>query len=188
VSERSSGRRALGACLALLAAACASPPRAQQRLGAEAMVSVKRVAVEIPDAGSSQSPVPLENPDCRGPLEGALEQTLLASHRLQPRIAHEAYRDSDLVGFGALVRIEIEACGFRMVDQDRRIFSSFVDLTFRVKTSHTRADGWKSRQSFAGNVRGSLLDLEANPELVRAEFRQVLIAAGRRLASELLYP
>jgi hypothetical protein len=187
VSRRSSGRHVPGACLAL-ALACASPPGAQQRLGADAMASVKRVAVEIPDAGSTQSPLPLENPDCRGPLEGALEQTLLASRRLQPRIAHEVYRDPDLVGFGALVRIEIEACGFRMVDQDRHIFSSFVDLTFRVKTSHTRSDGWKSRQSFAGNARASLLDLEANPELVRAEFRQVLRAAGRRLASELLYP
>ena len=34
----------------------------------------------------------------------------------------------------------------------------------------------------------SLIDLEKDPELVRAEFQQVLTAAGRRLASELLYP
>ena len=213
-------------CLALLAAGCAPLGRPQLRLGPDAMLSVRRVAVEIPRAGEFQTPVKrgqgtgaavaqggalgaaivegmkarpqrgsgpviateIESPDCRGPLEDSFRDTLAASQRYQARIEHQEFSDPQLVGFGALVRIEIEACGFRLLDQDRRILSAFVDLTFRVKTSHTRGDGWKSRQSFASNGRASLVELERDPERVRAEFQQVLAAAGRRLASELLYP
>jgi hypothetical protein len=213
------------ACLALLAAGCATA-KPSLRLGPEAMLGVKRIAVEIPQAGEFQTPVKrgqgtgaavaqggpigaaivegmkarpqrvgdaviateIESPDCRGPLEDSFRDTLAASRHYQARIEHREFSDPQLVGFGALVRIEIEACGFRLLDQDRRILSAFVDLTFRVKTSHTRSEGWKSRQSFAGNTRSSLVELERNPELVRAEFQQVLAAAGRRLASELLYP
>lgn len=219
--------RIASACLILgIAGACATPPGTQTRLGAEAMSSTRRIAVEIPDPGEFETPLSrgqgtalsaaaagmlvatviesmndkrddeqaervaahLESADCRAPLEAAFREALIGSRRFQANVSHQAYDDPDLGGYDALVRIEIEACGFRMIDSERQLLSAFVDLTLRVKTRNTRSTGWSSRQSFAGNARAFLYELESDPELVRSEFQQVLRAAGLRLASELLYP
>lgn len=140
------------------------------------------------DAQAERVAAHLESPDCAAPIAAALQETLSASQRLRADLTRRPRTDAELAGYDALVRVEVESCGFRVLELDRQMVSAYADVTLRVKTRTTARDGWSARLSFAGNRRMHAADLERDGALVRDELQQALRSAGRHLANELLYP
>jgi hypothetical protein len=85
----------------------------------------------------------------------------------------------------AVVLLRFPTWGFQLL---RTSLVAFVDVDARMVLAGRSESLWEQRETVFGRGRQTLDEIEADPELMRRELRDVLETAGYRLAVELQYP
>ena len=86
-----------------------------------------------------------------------------------------------------VLRVDVAACGFKMIDTTRDEMTSFVAVEYEVLRPGQRRGKNEQELIITGDEQAPWSKFENDAELAQGEFDAVRVKAGRRLANKLIY-
>ena len=85
------------------------------------------------------------------------------------------------------LNVKVRSCGFRVVDTNRVLLSSYVELNYDFSDEKRNTNKQDQYIYMTGKKRFSWEEIKSNKETANREFESALFRAGKRLANKFLY-
>lgn len=126
----------------------------------------------------------IDSSDCDAVTVEALKARL-GEKGFEVEVRHEKAGDA-LAGAYA-IRLDVAACGFKMIDTTRDETSAFFAAEYEVLRPGQKRSKKEDELIVTGGEQVPWGRFESDGELARSEFEAVRVKAGRRLANKLIY-